>query len=310
MKKAILFGFFILLAVAAFPQSVMTFCPGPGLNDGTDEGGVNSGKDTFVYDELYTTNYGSSVYISTNPISTCNLTNLQAYLKFDVSGLPEDVDSVFLWVNNFPYNINCYSNCDNTFDFRFVTDPWNEMTMTWENKPASGEPFSDIIRITFPYNGGPMRIDFTHAYNAWRSGEIPNHGFTIFPLDGFCNNACVSFSPASSDHEDMEMRPYLEIYYSNLAIHENPDSFFDVRAFPNPATDELRLEFNIATQEAGRLVIHDHLGRTVQEMDITVPAIAGQGVRVNVSTLSPGFYCYRLMAPSGSTSGKFIVRRN
>jgi len=164
----LLLGFLLTMTAGiCFPQHVMTFCPGPGLNDGSDEGGLNGGKDAYVYDELNTTNFGAQVYIATNPVSTCNLTNLQAYIKFDVSSLPSEVDSVFLWFYNWPYNVNCYSNCDNTFDLRFVTSEWNEMTLNWDNRPASGDPFSDTVRITFPYDGGPIRLDITHAYVTW-----------------------------------------------------------------------------------------------------------------------------------------------
>lgn len=226
MKNILLAFAIFTLAQVAFSQTIIRFSPGPGKNDGSDEGGLNAGKDAFVYDEQYTTNYGTSTIVITNPISTCNQTNVQAFLKFDLSTLPENVDSVFLGFYMHAYNNYCYSNCDNNFDLRYITSPWNELTLNWNNKPPAGVPFSDTIRITFPYNGGWLRFNITDAYKSWKSGTITNEGFTIFPIDGFCNNACVSFATFSSDYtDDTTSRPYLEIFTGELSALSETNGF-------------------------------------------------------------------------------------
>lgn len=302
--------FFLIMAVsivtASFSQSVMTFRPGPGLNDGTDEGGLNGGKDSFVYDEQYNVNYGTQIYVATNPISTCNLTNLQAYMKFDVTSLPGEVDSVFVWFYNFAYNVNCYSNCDNTFDLRYVESEWNEMTLTWENRPASGLPFSDTVRITFPYNGGPVRLDVTEAYRLWRAGNTPNYGFTIYPLDGWCNNACVSFAPYSSDEVEETRRPYLEIFYHYAGVADQQPGLSMVSVFPNPAVRELNLMCFTPRPQYLTLKISDHTGKIVESLNLE--ALTGTNTfQVDISSLAPGIYAYQLIGREDQAGGKFIV---
>jgi hypothetical protein len=310
MKRILLSIAIALMAGISFSQSVIIFRPGPGLNDGTDEGGLNGGKDSFVYDDQSTTNFGTAVDIATNPISTCNLTNLQAYIKFDVASLPLHVDSVFLWFYNYAYNINCYSNCDNTFDLRYVTSAWDEMTLNWNNRPESGANFSETVRITFPYNGGPIRLNLTSAYLSWKNGSVPNYGFTIYPLDGDCNNACVSFAPASSDEADTIKRPYLEIYTQSSGVQETNGILSQVVTFPNPVKENLNINFFVSKQKELTLTINDFTGKEIETRKVNITSPGTNSLQVNTSVFSSGLYFYRLSSSEGTASGMFVVKRD
>lgn len=308
--KTILLAFTMLTLVhVAFSQSIIRFSPGPGKNDGSDEGGLTSGKDAFVYDEQYATNYGTSTVFVTSPISTCNQTNLRAFVKFDLSSLPESVDSVFLGFYMHAYTNYCYSNCDNTFDLRFITSWWDELTLNWNNMPAAGIPFSDTVRITFPYFGGWLRFNITDAYKAWKSGSVVNEGFTIFPIDGWCNNASVSFATYSSDFvDDTTSRPYLEIFTGELsAINETKGFISNVSAFPNPAHDDLTIEFATKKPEKCTLEIIDYSGKIVENRSFTSVATGTNLIRIPVTNYKTGVYVYRICSQYGYATGRFIV---
>lgn len=308
MKKFSFLVSLFLIVYASTAQNVLIFQPDAGKNDGTDEGGLHGGKDSFVYDEQYLTNYGTSVVFASNPISTCNLTNLLGYIKFDVSNLPADVDSVFVIFMMYQYVNYCYSNCDNNFDLRYVTTPWDEVQLNWNNKPASGEPFSDTVRITFPYLGGPLKLDITQAYKAWKSGTVVNEGFTIYPLDGWCNNACVSFCPYSSDHtDDTTYRPYLEIYYgSSNGMKEESGIFSALSLYPNPACDVLNVYFNSEKPTGYTVSVFDCNGRLISEFYNTTSGKYTQ-TRIDVNDYASGLYLLQLKSNAGEAKSKFMV---
>src|SRR3990172_12526649 len=102
IKKTILTGrikkflrmFFVagvcLLPPVSYAQSEILFRPGPGLNNGTDEGSVNAGKDALTNgtDGFADTNYGSYPSITGTPDSNCNNAEARAYIKFELSALP------------------------------------------------------------------------------------------------------------------------------------------------------------------------------------------------------------------------------
>ena len=267
MKKIILTIAVTLIAGIVLSQSVITFCPGPGLNDGTDEGGLNGGKDSFVFDDQNTTNFGTANYAATN-----------------------------------------YSNCDNTFDLRYVTSEWNEMTINWDNKPAAGDPFSDTVRITFPYYGGPLRLNITSAYLSWKSGAIANHGFTIFPLDGNCNNACVSFASSSSDEADTLKRPYLVIYtHQASGLKDVNGNFSEIATYPNPAKDKLNIIFSVSKQKELTLAIYDFSGKVIETRKVNRSSTKTNFLQINTSDYSPGLYLYRISNSEGNATGRFVV---
>lgn len=110
---------------SACAQSETIFRPGPGLNNGADNGSVSAGKDTLVSGSGPTVNYGSDVSTAGSPVSTCNTAMARAYIQFDLSTLPSDVQQVFLGVTHFPHTTYCYSNCNADFYFYPVSAAWD-----------------------------------------------------------------------------------------------------------------------------------------------------------------------------------------
>lgn len=310
MKNLLFTLALIMFTWMAFSQNVLTFCPGPGLNDGTDEGGKVSGKDAFAYEGDYTTNYGSANYIGTIPISTCNQTNMQAYIRFAVDSLPADVDSVFVCFHNYGYTNYCYANCDNNFDLRYITSDWNEMTLNWESRPTSGDVISDTVRIIFPYEGGLVRMNITQAYRTWKSGSVTNFGLTIYPIDGWCNNAAILFAPSSSDEPNEALRPCLEIFTkTSSGVTDNKELIRGIGAYPNPAKENLYIKFVASRPGEYNLEFLDVLGRLIKSQKADVKSIGTNLVEVNTISFENGTYLFRLSDSQGSAMGKFMIQK-
>jgi hypothetical protein len=225
MRKS---GFLLLAMVSLFSLSIgpfvadtqaaseIIFRPGPGKNDGSDNGSTIGGKDTTVSaGNAADTNYGSSTTITGLPTSNCNATNTKAYIQFDLSSLPADVQQVFLGVTHFPHTSYCYTNCNADFYFYTVSQSWNEMTVTFNTKPAEGAAVYGPIKIAFPNDFKTREYDITGIYRNWKNGSVPNYGLSIYSPTVGCNNAAVVFNVHSSDDPDQTLRPYLRIIPSS-----------------------------------------------------------------------------------------------
>lgn len=193
-------------------NSIM-FQPGPGQNNGSDEGGANGGKDSYTTRHSPGANHGAEVLTYADPRSTCNDSDSISFIQFDVSSLPANVDKVYLGVTHVPHTSYCYSNCSADFYFYPVSSQWNEMTISNSNMPAidTAHPAFGPVHITFPNDLGVQEYDITDIYRAWKSGTVTNNGLAIYSPTVGCNNASVFFAFKSSDESNASQRPYLRI---------------------------------------------------------------------------------------------------
>ena len=208
--KLVIAMVFIFGCVSA--QNTIIFQPSGGANDGSDEGSITGGKDTWENRYTPNDNFGSLEYSMSTPRSNCNESDYKSYFKFDVSTLPDSVSSVVFGVTHFEHTAYCYSNCSADFYFYHCTSAWDEMALVQSNLPSEDpEPFCGPISITFPNNFGVKEYDITSAYRYWKKNPNTNFGFTVYsPLIG-CNNASVYFGVKTSDDSIAANRPYLKI---------------------------------------------------------------------------------------------------
>jgi hypothetical protein len=199
--------------------------PGPGFNDGTDDGSVKAGKDTYTYghEDWVNSNMGDFPDISGSGQSNCNNAETIAYLQFNVADLPGDPLSVNLGVTHRAQTTYCYSHCDVDFYFYRVTQPWNEMTTTAANAPSvdTAHPALGPLPMSFPSDLGTVEYDITEIYREWKNSTVPNHGMAIFSPSVGCNNAAIQFSIFSSDEANAARRPYLRVVYRGPAYPIN-----------------------------------------------------------------------------------------
>lgn len=206
--------------------------PGPGANDGSDDGRVSQGKDAAVYMESISggriANGGAEALMDIY-YSPCNIgvngAVLPVYLQFSTNGLPlQGVDKAEVQVycrvfyNGFgwPWPIR-----NPTAAIRRVTQPWNEMQVTANAHPAVDPAILDSRVVTTVGGGvsgtynpiymeyeGWLSFDITGAYLAWASGAQPNYGVEFRLETPFCQNGDV-FGICSSDETNANLRPKL-----------------------------------------------------------------------------------------------------
>ncbi len=196
--------------------------PEPGLNDGTDNGTKQSGKDAFGGSSSQNgyNDGGISAAIIVTPISNCNDTEIDGFIQFDVTSLPSTVEHVYLGFTHYPHTSYCLSNCDANFYFYPLTAAWQENTVSPSNHPtASLTPAYGPINVTFPNDFGTREYEITDLYQQWRSGSLANYGIEISSPTVGCNNAAVMFSVHSSDSE-INKRPYLRIVTATSQSNE------------------------------------------------------------------------------------------
>jgi hypothetical protein len=306
MKTLLLAGSFLGIMLSAQAQVITVFQPGPGNNDGTDDGGINGGKDVFCVQDNPGANYGSDPQLYAAPISNCNSTHAVALMQFDVSGLPATVDSVFFGVTHYDHTSYCYSNCDADFYFAYLTAPWDESTVSYNDFPAQGTDFYGPVHISFPNAFGLVEYNITNAYNAWRSGSTPNHGFIIYSPTIGCNNAAVVFYGHSSDDADSATRPYLKIYQNNVGI-QHQISNISTRVFPNPVNDNCTLQMDAKENDLVNIYLSDMQGKLVKTIAQEQIPAGRKSIQFSVSDLEAGTYFITIEGKNGTSREKLMV---
>lgn len=102
------------------------------------------------------------------------------YLKFDLTGLPQNVDQALMYLQEYaipsPYTTIPYATCS-------VTSTWN-LSMTWNTQPSYGTCYGWYPAPTantwsgfwLSYqNGSP------NWYNQWKNGTLANNGVMLYP---------------------------------------------------------------------------------------------------------------------------------
>ncbi|HVN67290.1 MAG TPA: DNRLRE domain-containing protein, partial [Candidatus Sulfotelmatobacter sp.] len=131
-------------------------------------------------------------------------------LKFDLSGL--DNNRPARSANLLIYNCFAGSDVPLNIEARLITEPWDEDTVTYNNRPAAKETLSTLtlqgVR-TFSDPGKWYSFDVTQAVEAWQLGAA-NNGIMLVPQ----GDASVYFEFVCKEAAGApDRRPKLEITY-------------------------------------------------------------------------------------------------
>ncbi len=236
----------------AVPQTII-FQPCGGLNDGTDDGSVNAGKDagTWAYSP------GSSVYSATSTmeawISNCNGGTGYTHLEFNLDCLPaaDVVTNVKLRFFLREYTSYWgYTRSTEIWNLLRITQPWNEMGITHSNMPATALYSSFTINPTAGVHTAPtnwtvfafddyVELDVTSLYKDWKNGVVPNYGVSIRPTWIECNNGNTARISTSDELVDVAKRPALIIEHTEADTADTDgdgvvNSSDNCRCTPNP----------------------------------------------------------------------------
>lgn len=94
-------------------------------------------------------------------------------------------------------------------------------------------------------------------------------------------------------------------FYIFTDIPELSNPLSDLTLFPNPAKENIHIQYTISTTEQIRLRITDILGKTVYEQELSNQP-GTNNVIVSVSGFRPGLYLCRLQAGAKALHTKFL----
>ncbi|MEM7475839.1 MAG: DNRLRE domain-containing protein, partial [Planctomycetota bacterium] len=159
-------------------------------------------NDSWVYSlhSSRNSNYGDSGTLEVYSSSK------QTYLSFDLTELQAEVQEATLKLH--PLSV---SNSNVTHYLKEVSgDNWDESTLTWNNKPASGS----TLETWTPVTNQPVTIDLTdHVVAAIAAGDTK----LSFAISG---SGASTVKYASSEHADFDLRPQLNL--TTNEVNRNP----------------------------------------------------------------------------------------
>ncbi|WP_027185921.1 LamG-like jellyroll fold domain-containing protein [Desulfovibrio inopinatus] len=175
--------------------------PGPGANDGTDDGSREAGKDAWTESCHPDTNHGSSESLLASMTSGCDSCGgtQKTYIRFNLDGLPTPMDNALLGFY-FLGKGSCDEHCNINFSIVGLTSDWNEMTITANTAPSEmSASLDDVVPISAPSNPEFIEIPIPHLYEYWKENPNANYGLVIESTYSGCNTTAARFAVSSSD---------------------------------------------------------------------------------------------------------------
>jgi hyaluronate lyase len=162
-------------------------------------------EDTFVRDgSLATTNQGNKTVLEVREAGTGY--TQRSFLKFDLSQISGDVESVKLKVNGTINDNNATDTTTTTIGAHQVQDDsWNEMMMLWGDQPAYGEVISTAA---FAKGSQWHEFDLTDAVKTEAAGD---QTLSVALIEHKQNNK--AWNTQIKSKESSELAPYLEVTF-------------------------------------------------------------------------------------------------
>ena len=221
---SILIGIAVVMSLSAGavsasdPPGTVTLQPGPGLNNGTDDGSATKGKDTWINNASPTSPSDGAFYLWN---ISCNQYRGRGLLRFSLDGLPkQNITSARVYMYTSVYFNGSgwvWPAGDQKVSLRKLTSDWNEKTVSWDNPPGFDPAIIDpkVVHTTgvAPPNKefqDWLSFDITDLYKGWANGSIPNNGIMLYLDTSVCQNG-DEFTMYTSDWADASLRPKLVV---------------------------------------------------------------------------------------------------
>lgn len=212
-------------------------------------------------------------------------------LRFDVSGLPPNVDILFATLNLYVKN----EDDEGDVEIYRMTSAWSEATVTWGNASASYDGAWRQASFA-PDNTGPISIDVTRLVRAWTDGALPNLGIYLIATSN--DKESVYFS---REENDVTRRPRIVVTTRprvSVAVAAQATSADGVQrtasaSADGPATSGLVLDY-FNSNYTGNDGTHDWAGSWQETGESNGPAAGA--IRVVSSGMCAYGNCLRLDA--------------
>lgn len=136
--------------------------------------GLQEGKDAVVQNTMSDNNFGEDNYsVVGNAINTMIL----FYLQFDLSSIPEG--AVITEANLSLYQNNFWGSQDFVIGLYRVYEPWEESTITWDNRPAVSPQIKSTQTVSSGYTGWVTWEGLAELVEGWIKEDFYNYGILL-----------------------------------------------------------------------------------------------------------------------------------
>lgn len=190
--------------------------------------GSASGKDADLNSYNPNNNYGTTVAINVltwtingTPISS------RSYLQFDLSSIPPGSNiysaTLSLYFDSSSTSGNHTQYGDNKFYIQRVTAPWNESTVTWNNKPATTTINQTLVPASTSLYQDFVNMDVAALVKPMVDTPSLNYGFMLRLVTESQYRALLF---CSSDYSNPVRRPKLIVKYSGATVSASNGTTF------------------------------------------------------------------------------------
>lgn len=168
---------------------------------------LQEGKDAVVQNTMPGNNFGEDNF---SIVGNASSTMILFYLQFDLSSIPEE--AVITEANLSLYQNNFWGSQDFSIGLYRVYEPWEESTITWDNRPTISPQINSPQTVSSGYTGWVTWEGLAELVEGWMREDFYNYGILLQDTDEitadstayFCTSENINFPSCS---------PKLEIKY-------------------------------------------------------------------------------------------------
>lgn len=185
-----------------------------------------------------------------------------------------------------------------------ITEYWNEDDINWFNQPEVSTEDQMFIQSSNIEDQDYLNIDVTELVNKMITEANESFGFMIQLKDETNNNYNRNVVFASSNHVNSNLRPKLELYFSNAtSIDDNPENSSSFEISPNPSNGHFSIKISDAAISTGAYKIVNLNGTVVLQGDFNSSTFS-----VDASHLSNGIYICQLLIDDKLSFRKIVIQ--
>ena len=240
-------------------------------------------QDSYVYQYSPNSNYGAEgdLFIYSNYFDYNTIA--RSLIEFDLTSIAPGTGIQSALLNIYMFN---QAGSDFAIEICEVDDPWNEMTVTWNNQPVHD---TDFIAAILPYQGYTWwHFDITALAQFWVDNPGLNHGLKmkmeVEQYPDSCGRAAYFYS-----RDTLLNQPHLEITQAGI-VERTTSDLQKLSLMPNPARGSALLCMSVIRDMHVQITMYDISGRKVKEVFNETMDKGSRVLGIDTNTLASGTY--------------------
>ena len=169
-----------------------------------------TGKDSWLDENNPTTNHGTAALLGIGYRSATSKIS-RGIFQFDLTGIPQGSTINSATFSIYATGTDEGESGNRTYEVHYVTQSWDESTVTWSNQPTFDATVEDSVVVTANTTGFKTFSSMATVVQEWLDGDQTNYGIVVK-----VNNETLapSMNYATSDNATAANRPKLVVNYT------------------------------------------------------------------------------------------------